>query len=231
MTYQNIFFDLDHTIWDFEANAKDSIHEVFHQTNLRERGIEDFDLFFEHYSVHNTRLWDLYTKGRIKQDVLKWKRMYLAMLDFKIADEGLAREMDKQFLTILPTKSKVFPYTFETLDYLLGKNYRLHLITNGFDAIQAGKLKSSDLEKYFEQIVTSEASGSLKPKPEIFQYALQAAKAETQSSIMIGDNQDADIAGANNVDIDTVWVNHIDAEQLVPSKYTITSLDQLREIL
>jgi len=231
MTYQNIFFDLDHTIWDFEANAKDSIHEVFHQTNLRERGIEDFDLFFDHYSVHNTRLWDLYTKGRIKQDVLKWKRMYLAMLDFKIADEALAREMDKQFLTILPTKSKVFPHTFEILDYLLEKNYRLHLITNGFDAIQAGKLKSSNLENYFEEVVTSEASGSLKPKPEIFQYALQAAKAEKTSSIMIGDNQDADIAGANNVGIDTVWVNHIEAQQIVPSKYTITSLDELRTIL
>lgn len=231
MTYQNIFFDLDHTIWDFEANAKDSIHEVFHQTNLRERGIEDFDLFFDHYSVHNTRLWDLYTKGRIKQDVLKWKRMYLAMLDFKIADEALAREMDKQFLTILPTKSRVFPHTFEILDYLLEKNYRLHLITNGFDAIQAGKLKSSNLEKYFEEVVTSEASGSLKPKPEIFQYALQAAKAEKPSSIMIGDNQDADIAGANNVGIDTVWVNHIEAQQIVPSKYTITSLDELKGIL
>lgn len=231
MTYQNIFFDLDHTIWDFEANAKDSIHEVFQQTNLNERGITDFDQFFDRYSVHNTRLWDLYTKGRIKQDVLKWKRMYLAILDFKIADEALAKEMDKQFLTILPTKSKVFPYTFEILDYLVEKNYRLHLITNGFDVIQAGKLKSSNMEKYFENVVTSEASGSLKPKPEIFEYALNAAKAERQTSIMIGDNQDADIAGANGVEIDTVWVNHIAAEQIVPSKYTITSLDQLKGIL
>lgn len=231
MTYQNIFFDLDHTIWDFEANAKDSIYEVFQQTNLNERGITDFDQFFNRYSVHNTRLWDLYTKGRIKQDVLKWKRMYLAILDFKIADEALAKEMDKQFLTILPTKSKVFPHTFEILDYLVEKNYRLHLITNGFDAIQAGKLKSSNMEKYFENVVTSEASGSLKPKPEIFEYALNEAKAERQTSIMIGDNQDADIAGANGVEIDTIWVNHIAAEQIVPSKYTITSLDQLKGIL
>ncbi len=231
MTYQNIFFDLDHTIWDFESNAKETIQEVFNQTNLQERGIHDFDIFFQHYSVHNAKLWDLYTKGRVKQDVLKWKRMYLSMLDFKIADEALAREMDKQFLTILSTKSKVFPHTFEILDYLLEKNYRLHLITNGFDAIQAGKLKSSRLDKYFENVVTSEASGSLKPKPEIFEYALNAAKAEKQSSIMIGDNQDADIAGANNVDIDTVWVNHIDAKQIVPSKYTITSLKQLKGIL
>lgn len=231
MTYQNIFFDLDHTIWDFEANAKDSIQEVFQQTNLVERGIEDFDHFFDRYSVHNEHLWDLYTKGRIKQDVLKWKRMYLAMLDFKIADEVLAKEMDKEFLTILPTKSKLFPHTLEILDYLVEKNYRLHLITNGFDTIQTGKLKSSNLEKYFDLMVTSEASGSLKPKPEIFEYALETAKAERQSSIMIGDNQDADIKGANNVEIDTVWVNHIDAKQIVPSTYTITSLEQLREIL
>ena len=231
MAYQNIFFDLDHTLWDFESNAKESIREVFNQTGLRERGIEDFDLFFGFYSVHNAKLWNLYTKGRIRQDLLKWKRMYLTMLDFNIADEPLAREMDKKFLEILPTKSKVFPYTFEILDYLSAKNYRLHLITNGFDSIQAGKLKSSDLERYFEIVVTSEASNSLKPKPEIFEYALEAAKAEREYSVMVGDNQDADIAGANNVGMDTVWVNHVNAQQTVPSKYTITSLDQLKEIL
>lgn len=231
MAYQHIFFDLDHTLWDFEANAKDSIAEVFETTHLRAKGIENFDDFFARYSVHNTRLWDLYTKGRIKQDVLKWKRMYLAMLDFKIADETLARQMDGQFLSILPTKSKLFPHTFEVLDYLRAKNYHLHLITNGFDTIQAGKLQSSKLTPYFEQVVTSEKSNSLKPRPEIFQFALDESKARMDESIMIGDNQDADIKGASDFGLDTVWVNHIQAEKKQPSTYTITSLEQLKSIL
>lgn len=231
MAYKNIFFDLDHTLWDFEANAKDAIAEVFATTNLSQRGIENFDDFFERYSFHNTRLWDLYTKGRIKQDVLKWKRMYLAMLDFKIADEPLAHQMDGAFLQILPTKSKVFRHTFEILDYLKEKNYPLHLITNGFDAIQAGKLKSSHMEHYFDKVITSETSNSLKPQPEIFQYALDITHGEAETSVMIGDNQDADIAGANNMQIDSIWVNHINAKQIVPSTHTILNLVQLKEIL
>lgn len=230
MAYKNLFFDLDHTLWDFEANAKDSIAEIFAGTDLQQRGIENFDDFFARYSVHNARLWELYTQGRVKQDVLKWKRMYLAMLDFKIADEKLAKEMDKKFLSILPTKRKLFPHTREMLDYLAGKNYRLSLITNGFDAIQAGKLQSSNLTDYFGEVITSERSNSLKPKAEIFEFALQVTKSEKAESIMLGDNQTADIQGAQDSGWDTVWVNHAGAEAQVRPTYTITSLEQIRDL-
>ncbi len=138
--------------------------------------------------------------------------------------------MDGAFLTILPTKSKLFPHTKEVLDYLANKNYRMHLITNGFDAIQAGKLENSKLTEYFEQVVTSERSNSLKPNREIFQFALSESNAEKDESIMLGDNQDADIKGAADFGMDTVWVNHIAAEQKVNSTYTVTDLKQLLEI-
>lgn len=230
MTYKHLFFDLDHTLWDFETNAKDTFMELHAQHALHEKGIEDFDAFFNRYSFHNTRLWDRYTKGYIKQDELRWKRIWLTLLDFKLADEALAKEMSAQFLDGLPNRRKLFPHTTEILDYLTQKNYVLHLITNGFDCVQHSKLKNSNLTGYFKEVITSEKCGSLKPQKEIFEFALRATGADIKESIMIGDNIEADIKGAMAAGLDTVFVNHINAETDVRPTYTIHHLKELEDI-
>jgi len=230
MTYKHLFFDLDHTLWDFETNSKETIQELFYQYQLKERGVADFDSFFNHYTIHNHRLWDRYTKGFIKQDELRWKRMWLTLLEYKIADEPLSRKLAVEFLELLPTKKSVFPYTYEILDYLKTKNYHLHLITNGFEAVQHHKLMNSNLKPYFQQVITSEASNSIKPQKEIFDYALQKAKATTKESIMIGDNLDADIQGGKNAGLDTIFVNHINAIPHVKPTYEIKHLQELEQI-
>ena len=175
-------------------------------------------------------MWDRYHKGLITSEELKWKRMWRTLLDFKIADEPLAREMSEQFLEILPTKKILFPYTIEILDYLKAKKYELHLITNGFEKTQWSKLNHSGLSGYFTHVITSEASNSLKPKKEIFDFAMQKANATLPESIMIGDNLEADIQGAMNAGMDTVFVNHIDAKPAIKPTYTITHLQQLESI-
>ena len=228
--YKHLFFDLDHTLWDFEANAKETFSELYAVHALNERGVDDFDLFFSRYSFHNNRLWDRYTKGFIKQDELRWKRVWLTLLDFKIADETLSREISLGFINGLPNRKNLFPYTTEILDYLTQKNYVLHLITNGFENIQHSKLKHSNLTNYFKEIVTSEQAGSLKPNKEIFEFALQVAKANTEDSIMIGDNIEADIKGAMSVGLDTIFVNHLRQETDVKATYTIHHLKELEEI-
>lgn len=230
MEYRHLFFDLDHTLWDFEANAKECLQDLYQSHALDARGVDDFDHFFSRYSYHNARLWKRYTAGHIRQEVLRWKRMWLALLDFKVADEALAKQMAAQFLEILPFKKKLFPYTIEILDYLKNKDYRLHLITNGFEVVQHAKLTSSNIQNYFDQIITSELSNSLKPNKEIFEFALQAAKAKTSESIMIGDNPDADITGALNAGIDTVFVNHTGIEIPQVATYTIRHLKELENI-
>lgn len=231
MQYRQLFFDLDHTLWDFEANSKETLADLYQTNLLATRGITDFEQFFTHYSFHNHRLWDRYTKGFIRQEELRWKRMWLAMLEFKIADEPLAKKMSVQFLEILPTKKKLFPYTFEILDYLKNKDYKMHLVTNGFESVQHNKLRESKLTAYFDQVITSEASNSLKPNKEIFEYALQKAKAVVAESIMIGDNQDADIQGGINAGMDTIFVNHLKVAPTVKSTYMIHHLKELEHIL
>jgi putative hydrolase of the HAD superfamily len=231
MAYKDLFFDLDHTLWDFETNSKETIQELYTTHRLAELGIVDFDGFYSTYSAHNHRLWDRYTKGFIKQEELRWKRVYLSLLDFKVANEALAKEMSLAYLEILPNKKHLFPYTIEILDYLKEKDYKMHLITNGFESVQFKKIKNSGLQDYFIEVITSEASNSLKPQKEIFEYALKNAKASVEKSIMIGDNEFADIQGGINMGMDTVFVNHIQAIPTIPATYTITHLKELETIL
>lgn len=228
--YQHLFFDLDHTLWDFEANAKETLQDIYFEYKLSEKGILNFDEFAQRYSYHNERLWDRYTKGFIKQEELKWKRMWLALLDYKIANEELSRNLSKTFLEILPTKTNLFAYTPQILNYLQGKGYQLHLITNGFEKIQHNKLSNTNLCGFFNKVITSEASNSIKPQKEIFEFALNAAKADVANSIMIGDNIDADIAGGKNAGLDTVYVNHINKNVLTEATHTVFHLKQLEEI-
>ena len=228
--YEHLFFDLDHTLWDFEMNSKETLWDLYQQHQLEQFGVTNFELFFTRYTEHNNRLWDRYHKGFIKQDELKWKRMWLTLLDYKIADEPLARQLGIEFLTLLPTKKNLFDYTFEILDYLTEKKYQLHLITNGFEAVQHKKLANSQIAKYFKEVITSEASNSLKPHKEIFDYAFLKTSALPYHSIMIGDNLEADIQGGINAGIDTIFVNHINAKPHIHATHVVTNLKMLETI-
>jgi putative hydrolase of the HAD superfamily len=230
MPYKDLFFDLDHTIWDFELNSKETLWDLHQKYQLEAKGIDNFDVFYCSYSVHNHRLWDRYTKGFIKQEELRWKRIYLSLLDYKIADEALSKEMSVDYLDILPNKKNLFPYTIEILDYLKNKDYKMHLITNGFESVQFKKIKNSNLADYFIEVITSEASNSLKPNKEIFDYALKASNAKLESSIMIGDNEAADIQGAINAGMDSIFVNHLQIQPTVAATHTITHLKELENI-
>lgn len=228
--YKHLFFDLDHTLWDFDANAKESLTELYSIFDLDKKINTPFEDFYPKYLFHNEILWDIYHKGLISSEELKWKRMWRTLLDFKIADEALSKDLSGKFLEILPTKKILFPYTFEILDYLKEKKYALHLITNGFEKTQWSKLNNSGLGVYFTHVVTSEMSNSLKPKKEIFDYALTKAEATLRESIMIGDNLDADIQGAMNAGMDSIFVNHINATTNIKPTYTVTHLKELELI-
>lgn len=228
--YRHLYFDLDHTLWDFDANAKVTLTQVYGSFELHNKVDAGFDDFYQKYLYHNQVLWDRYHKGFITADELKWKRMWRTLLDYKVADEQLARGLSSMFLEILPTQKLLFPYAIELLEYLRAKDYKLHLITNGFEKTQWSKLRNSKLDTYFDQVITSEASNSVKPNKEIFDYALQKAGAQLEQSIMIGDNPDADIQGAANAGMDSVFVNHINALVPATATYSVSHLRELENI-
>jgi putative hydrolase of the HAD superfamily len=230
MKYKHLFFDLDHTLWDFEANALSTLETLYEELQLRARGVHDFQLFYKNYLAHNEKLWERYRNGYIRQDELRVKRMWLSLLDFKIADEALSQKMSVRFLELLPTRTLLFPYTKEVLQYLAAKGYELHLLTNGFEKTQHSKLKHSGLTDFFKEVITSEGSNSLKPNKEIFDYAINKTGAILHESIMIGDTLEVDIVGAKNAGMDQVFVNHNKVTTEENPTYTVYSLKELEEI-
>lgn len=230
MKYKHLFFDLDHTLWDFDANAKFTLFDLYETLGLRERGVNDFEVFYKNYLEHNHVLWTKYREGKIQQAELRVKRMRLALLDFKIGDDALAETMSKRFLELLPTRNVLFPYAIEILNYLAGKNYRMHLITNGFEEVQHHKINNSKISHYFEEVFTSERCMSLKPNKEIFKFALDFTKADIRESIMLGDDLEADVIGASKAGLDQVYINHHKKPHDFKPTYEVFSLKELEKI-
>jgi putative hydrolase of the HAD superfamily len=230
MKYRHLFFDLDHTLWDFDANAKVTLQELYAGLDLEKAGVHDFDLFYRSYLIHNERLWEKYRNGTIKSEELRWKRMWNTLMEFKVADEALAKKLGLKFLEMLPMRNLLFPDTVDTLQYLNNKGYLLHLITNGFEETQHHKLRNSGISRFFIEVITSETSNSIKPKKEIFDYALEKAKALQHHSIMIGDSVEVDIKGAMNAGIDQVYVNYLGLECNIKPTYMVSSLKELEDI-
>ncbi len=231
MKYRHIFFDLDHTLWDFEANSKATLQQLYAEFDLQNKGISTFEDFHKTYSVHNDKMWSNFRKGHIDRETLRWKRMWLTLVDFKIANEPLALDMSKRYLELLPAQSELFPYAAEILEYCKNKGYRLHLITNGFEETQKLKMHHCGIGHYFEEVITSEKAMSLKPHKEIFEYAFNITGADAATSIMIGDALDIDILGARNAGMDQVFFNPLKATHKDSPTFEISCLSELKAII
>ena len=228
--YQHIFFDLDRTLWDFEANSLITLQEIFENRKLLDLGIPNFDTFLKYYKTYNIHLWDLYKLGKIQKEYLSIERFDGALRHFSIKNEDLARKIAKDYVQISPTKTKLFPFVKEILTYLKEK-YHLHIITNGFNEVQFVKLKNSGLDGFFTQVITSEMLGIQKPNLEIFEYALKEANATDNESIMIGDDQRTDIMGAQIFGMDQVFVDYNYEALICNPTYRIHHLKELENIL
>ncbi len=229
--FKYLFFDLDHTLWDFETNSVATLSDLHEATQLKEKGITSFDDFNEVYHNINDRLWYDFRMGLVSREDLRWKRMWQTLLHYDIYDVDLAKKMSEKYLEILPTKNNVFPYTIEVLQYCKDKNYELHLITNGFELTQNQKLKNAQLDTYFEKMITSEQAMTMKPHPGIFEYAFNQTGASNHNSLMIGDALDIDILGAKNVGMSQIFFNPKKISHNQQPTYEIHCLSEIKTIL
>ncbi len=206
MKYKHIFFDLDHTLWDFDKNAEETLHELYHVHALEQLGVSCPHTFIEVYTRNNHKLWADYHGGKITRDQLRETRFRTTFLELGLEPETIPLSFEDDYVRICPTKTNLFPHVHETLSYLRGK-YMLHLISNGFLESTTVKIELSELEKYFETVVISENVGVNKPDKAIFEYALNGAGAKKEESIMIGDSLEADIQGALDFGMDAIYFN------------------------
>src|SRR5574344_113318 len=205
-TYRHVFFDLDRTLWDFDAAAEVAFEEIYEKYHLKQLGIPSAHEFHEPYHPLNEQLWVLYRADKITKDFLNRTRFVLPLEHYGIHDVELADKLSQDYVYLSPRIVRLVPGTMELLDYLKPK-YHLHIITNGFQEVQDTKLKGSGMAPYFDTLTVSEEVGVKKPNPGIFIYALSKACATAEQSIMIGDEMDVDIDGARNTGIDQIFLN------------------------
>lgn len=229
-SYSTIFFDLDHTLWDFDRNSTETLTELVDELKLIEKGVSSTDVFLQTYRSHNRRLWTDYEKNLIPKSDLRVRRFHLTLSDFGIEDTRLAETLADKYLISIPTKKNLFPGTVEVLTHLK-KRYELFIITNGFKEVQHLKLHHSNLHGFFSGVFISEEIGFKKPQPEIFHHAVRIANSSISRSIMIGDTYETDILGAISIGMDQVYFDPFKAGNGFKATYRITDLRELKGIL
>jgi putative hydrolase of the HAD superfamily len=219
---KHIFFDLDHTLWDFDKNSAFAFDVIFKKHNLEISVVE----FLEYYIPRNHHYWKLYQVNKISHEDLRYYRLkdVFDVLNFEIADE-MIHQLSVDYINHLPDNNLLFDGALEVLSYLK-EHYHLHIITNGFGEVQGRKLKNSKIDHFFQTITNSEMAGVKKPHPNIFEFALSLAKAKKEESVMIGDSLEADVEGALSYGIDAIYFN----EQNINIQKQIHQVNHLLEL-
>jgi putative hydrolase of the HAD superfamily len=214
---KHVFFDLDHTLWDFDRNSSLAFKRVFlkHKIDL------EIATFVNVYEPINFDYWKLYREERVSKEDLRRGRLIdtFSSLNMKFPMSEIDA-MSVTYIDELPIDNHLFDGTIEILEYLQRK-YRLHIITNGFQEVQHLKLKNSGISEFFVTVTSSEEVGVKKPNPLVFQKALDKAKAFPKQSIMIGDTFEADILGAEAVGMKTLFYNYRKEE--IPERYPLVN--------
>ncbi|WP_419801820.1 YjjG family noncanonical pyrimidine nucleotidase [Mucilaginibacter sp.] len=226
MPYQHIFFDLDHTIWDFDKNAEETLHELFLQHKLSGLGLASPNVFIETYTRNNHRLWAEYHLGKISKEALREARFKHTFLELGLDEAVIPTGFEEDYVQLSPQKLNLFPEAHEVLKYLSGK-YSLYVISNGFKESTEMKIRLCNLGQYFKHIFISEVIGVNKPDPKIFEHALQTAGAQKHQSLMIGDSLEADVYGALDFGIDAIYFNPNKAEKPANVPAQIQHLNEL----
>ncbi len=93
------------------------------------------------------------------------------------------------------------------LTAMQARGIRLGAVSNGSDDANAHRLlEKGRLVDFFELVLTSASFGRRKPDPSIFRAALTHFGAEPIEAVMIGNEYEADIVGANAVGMQTIWI-------------------------
>jgi len=230
MHYKHLFFDLDHTIWDFDKNAEETLNELYHTYKLRDLGLHSPDRFIEVYTQNNHQLWAEYHLGKITKQKLRETRFSKTFVDLGLSPQHIPQQFEDDYVSICPTKTNLFPKAHETLGYLKEK-YSLHLISNGFKESTELKVSNNGLNEYFENVVISEVVGFNKPDKAIFNHALNLANAGISESIMIGDSLEADVRGAQDYGMKAIYFNPEKKEKPEDVEQEIACLSELMILL
>ena len=228
--YRHLFFDLDHTLWDFERNTAEALSELYEMFHLSKWKFFTCKDLIRTYHEVNDVLWKEFSLGQTDMEELRRRRFPAVLKKLGVKSRDIPDEIGMKYLEISPRKHHLMPHTKEVLRYLK-KKYKLYVITNGFNDVQHIKLHAAGIDQYFDRVITSDSAGSRKPHEGIFNYALNVCKARREEAVMIGDNPETDMQGALNASIDQIYFNPKNINRDFPVTYEINSLKELMKIL
>jgi putative hydrolase of the HAD superfamily len=225
-----IFFDLDHTLWDFESNSKIALKNTFEKFVQNRYPLITYKNFEQTYEAINLDLWDKYRKKLITVNDLKMKRFKdtFEKFDVRLNDSAI-EEINEFYLYDLSEQSILIEHTEYILEKLSEK-YELGILTNGFKETQIRKMKNSGIDKYFSVLVSSDEANAIKPDKKIFDYAVNKTKHKHENILYIGDDLKNDIIAGKEAGLQGIWLNILSDERH-PEVETVLSLKELENLL
>jgi putative hydrolase of the HAD superfamily len=205
-----VIFDLGGTL----MYERESAHAVNARADealtiyLREQGME---LNLSTFPVEFRRRLDKYFKQR-ERDLLETTytfvlRDVLADKGYEDLSDGVIRNALDRLFAVTQTNWILEQETLPTLKKLENDGYRLGLISNAGDDRDVHQLTDTfGISSYFDYIITSAACGYRKPHPRIFELALSNWYFLPSEAVMVGDNLEADIAGAKSAGLYAIWL-------------------------
>ena len=233
MKFSNIkylFFDWDNTVWDFSANSKLAMIECYEKFHL-EKHFGPIENFLPEYYVVNDGLWSDYRKLKITKEELIRTRFNQTFKNLGLDDFELSMKVNEAYLDATTYKKELVPGAEEMLKTLKSRGYKLYVITNGFLEVQKRKMRNSGIEHLFNDSIISDEAGALKPSRAFFDYAFNKSGADPAQTLVIGDDPDADIAGAVEYGLKCVFFNRKGKECAYKVDAEISDLNSLIDML
>lgn len=229
MKYKNILFDLDNTLWDFNLAEKLALSEFFISKGLNS---EKIDEYIQQYKKINKKLWERFENSEITRETLLNTRFYEFFKSIGILIDG--KKFSDEYEKIIGLHGESIEGAYEFLELLKSKGFRMFAITNGIYNIQINRLKNSKISKFFDKVFISEEVGFVKPDVKYFEFVEKSVNGfNKKETILIGDSISADIKGANNFGIDSIWYNpgHLELKDGIIPDFIVSTYSEIIKIL
>lgn len=200
--YRYLLFDLDNTLMDFDRAEKSAFFAAFSAC-----GFTPTDEVYTLYHEINDQLWKQLERGEIERLRLLDYRYELLCCQLGLEDNGCSSLMSRLYFDAL-REQRFLVEGAESVCAALSGAYSMHIITNGTYEVQRGRFWGSGLEPYFSHVFISEKMKASKPSPLFFEEVLSMVGDENVSHYcVIGDSLSSDIAGANQMGMDAIWLD------------------------
>ena len=228
---KDLFFDLDHTLWDFEKNSREALAEGYDQINLNSRGVGSIEDYIEEYERANAWCWLEYRDGRMEKAELRGRRFTLALKKWGLEhDAELGESLGSHYVETSPYKTHLVKDALEVVKEFFERGHKLVMLTNGFEEVQHIKVERCGLSPFFKSVLTSDALGVKKPNAGIFKLALELSNSSAENAVMLGDSLESDIIGAREAGWGQVYYNPLKIEHNEEVLFEVSDLISILEL-